>query len=293
MTSRNATLVHTRYQRRNRRVTAGVMLTAATIVAVVLFLATTANASATGPCDGLSTVAVTATGSGTTSGSSAAPSGNCDFSVEVTPPATGAASGASGAAGATAPEPCIVTTTPKALGSRGAEVTVRTSGNCDGVRVATEINVNPQPVRRLTTAVAPSGASGQSSSYSAVTSRVTAWHFLPDPIPDIKLFWSEVTISWQHTESRIVDGWISSDYDVGGCGWRRRNHSRSLSKHGDTLYEGTVTATWSARCLGIGASASSRVAVYAKPGGAHRCAHEAAFDGGTPGFGYRSSCLSQ
>ena len=293
MTSRIANLVHTRFQHRNRRVTCGMMLTAATLVAVVLFLATTASTSATGPCDGLSTVVVTAAGSGTTSGSSTAPSANCDISVQVTPPATGGASGAAGAAGATAPEPCVVTATPHSLGSRGAEVTVRTTGNCDGVKVATQIDVNPQRAPATADAATLSGVSGQSASYSAVTSRVTTWHFLPNPIPDILLFWSEVTVSWQHTLSTIVDGWISSDYHPSGCGWRLLNQSRSLSKHGNTLYEGTVTANWMARCLGIEARSNSRVAVYAKPGGAHRCAHEATFSGGLPGFRYVGSCLSQ
>lgn len=169
MTTQVAHLVHTRFQHRNRRLTCGVTLAAATFVAVVLILATTASANATSPCDGLSTVVVTATGSGTTSGSSVAPSANCDFSVEVTPPASGGASGAAGATGATAPESCIVTTTPRALGTDGAEVEIRTNGHCVGVQIATRVNVGPPVPRSGGTVDRPQGSNDDENPSAAAS----------------------------------------------------------------------------------------------------------------------------
>ena len=299
MTSRNATLVHTRYQRRNRRVTAGVMLTAATIVAVVLFLATTANASATGPCDGLSTVAVTATGSGTTSGSSAAPSGNCDFSVEVTPPATGTASGAAGAAGATASEPCIVTATPTSLGSSGAKVRIETRGDCDGVQLRTAIDIDGSSARGAsdppgaTGTASPSGASGATSwSYSAAKSKLTAWHYGQGALPGIKMFWHHAKVNWSHTVSRVRDGSLSSDYWEGGCGWNLDRESRRVVD-GRLRYLGEYTSEWSADCFILpDATARAVTGVIARPGGAHQCIGHATFSGGIAGFWYEVECIN-
>lgn len=302
MTTQVAHLVHTRFQHRNRRLTCGVTLAAATFVAVVLILATTASANATGPCDGLSTVAVTATGSGTTSGSSVAPSANCSFSVDVTPPASSVApsgSDAIGPSGATALEPCTATATPISLGSGGAKVRVETRGDCDGVELRATIDIggsaspsapNPQDAAH---AASPNGASSATSwSYSAVRSKLTAWHFRGAyyRLPTIKMFWHQTTVTWSHTLNRVRNGSLSSDYWEGGCGRSLDSESRRTVS-GRLRYIGEYSSEWSAGCFILpDATARAVTGVIARGGGAHQCIGHATFSGGLPGFSYEIEC---
>ena len=299
MTSRIATLIHTRYQHRNRRVTAGVMLTTVAIAAVVLFLTSTVNARAAGPCDGLSPVVVTATGSGTTSGSSAAPSANCSFSVDITPPAPEDASGAAGATGATAPEPCTATVTPIAVEGRGAEVEVRTSGNCDGVQLQTSISVGPpsadpagsdNPPATSDAAVRGSVAAS-SLSYSAARSKITAWHRLPI-LPDVKMFWHYARVTWSHTLEAITRVALTTDHWGGGCGWSLDDGQRRTLFGTRTEYRGTNGTDWTANCpVAPDATADSVADVFIWPGGGFRCRYDTTFKKGVPGFAYNGSCL--
>lgn len=302
MTTQLANLVHTRFQYRNRRVTCGAMLTAATLVAVVLFLATTASTSATGPCDGLSTVVVTATGSDTTSGSSAAPSANCDFSVKVTPPAAGGASGAAGAAGATAPEPCVVTATPRTETGRGTTVQVRTSGNCDGVRLRTSVNIGPPPPNppSSTAPSPPADASVSGSAGSAAASlsngvaraELTAWHYL-FLLPDLKMFWHYARATWSYSPVRISSASMSTDFWEGGCGWTLDRESELLwLDRLNTRFAAKHVTGWSAGCGPLpDATADSTASVIVRPAGAFSCLFDTDFDGGVVGFGYDGSCL--
>ena len=302
MTTQVAHLVHTRFQHRNRRLTCGVTLAAATFVAVVLILATTASANATGPCDGLSAVVVTATGSGATSGSSVAPSANCSFSVDVTPPASSAVPGGGnviGPAGATAPEPCTATATPTSLGSRGAKVRVETRGDCDGVELRATIDVggsaspsapNPQDAAH---AASPNGASSATSwSYSAVKSKLTAWHYGQGALPGIKMFWHHAKVNWSHTVNRVRNGSLSSSYWEGGCGWSLDSESRR-TVNGRLRYIGEYSSEWSADCFILpDATARAVTGVIARAGGAHQCIGHATFSGGIAGFWYEVECIS-
>lgn len=304
MTTQVAHLVHTRFQHRNRRLTCGVTLAAATFVAVVLILATTANANATSPCGGLSTVVVTATGPGTTSGSSVAPSANCDFSVEVTPPAAGGASGAAGATGATAPEPCAVTATPRAETGRGTTVQVRTSGNCDGVRLRTSVNIGPPPPSSPSstdpspTADAPVSGSAGSAAASlrngVARAKITAWHYII-LFPDVKMFWHYARATWSYSPVQINSASMSTDYWEGGCGWTLDYElGWSWFDHPSTRtsFGAKHITDWSAGCGPLpDATADSTASVFVRPAGAFSCDFDTEFDDGVVGFGYDGSCL--
>lgn len=147
-----ATHVHKLSHQPNRRIIAGVMLTAATIVAVVLFLATVATARADAPrddaggCFGLAAVTVTASSTNSASGSSAAPSALCDLTIDVQRP-VGTRSPSAGAGGAsdasTVATPCTVTATPTPLPPRGTRIVVAMTGDCDGVEIRSRVSIGP------------------------------------------------------------------------------------------------------------------------------------------------------
>lgn len=309
-----ATYVHSRFYRRNRRTTAGVVLTAATIVAVVLFLATAVPAHADAPsdeadgCSGLAAVTLTVSGTNSASGSSAAPSALCDLTINVRRPADSRApvGGAGGASSDSTPAaPCRVTATPTPLAPRGTRVVVAMSGDCDGVEFRSRVSIGPESPPGPsdgTTPPAPnapsvSGAASVPARYTTAYSKITGH----DIFRLFDMFWNKSKVAWRYTTNRITTATHYPSEDTlpaphnffGGDGWSVVTESDSLTRLGSALYEASHYVEFHVHVpIFADPRAYTTAYLYPQAGGRFLCDHSGRWKNPDLGFGWVLECNS-
>ena len=141
MMSRIAALIHKQDPQQQRRITPGVTLAAATIVAVVLFLAASGVSRAdtnANPCAGLSAVVLTASEASSVNAERSTPEAECRYSVTVMPPPVEQPADPAG----TVQSSCVVTTSPVLAPGAGVHLETEAVGQCDGVQILIDISVS-------------------------------------------------------------------------------------------------------------------------------------------------------
>lgn len=304
-----ATHVHSRFHRRNRRIIAGVMLTAATIVAVVLFLATAVPAHADTPsdeadgCSGLAAVTLTVSGTNSASGSSAAPSALCDLTISVRRPADSSApvGGAGGASGdSTAAAPCRVTATPTPLPPRGTRVVVAMSGDCDGVEFRSRVSIGPEsPPGPSDDAAPPAPDASSVSGAVLVPARYTTAYskIIGHDLGRIfDMFWNKSKVAWRYTTSRIITATHYPSEDTlshrpFGDGWTVVTESDSLTRLSSTLYEASHYVEFHVHIpILADPRAYTTAYLYPQAGGRFLCDHSGRWKNPDLGFGWVLEC---
>ena len=288
-----ATHVHKRSHQPNRRIIAGVMLTAATIVAVVLFLATVATARAESPgdagptsgdCAGFSPIVLTANdanfGNTNRIERSQRPStSNCALTLAVTRQGrTSQSDGASAASGASGHAPCVVTLTPRNVTGNGAAGRVSSSGNCGGLTIAWTVNVAPRTGTALPVEpVAASRTSSASPSSRTAFAKITGDDFL-----GIDVFWHHVKVVWTYTRYAITSSSHTTDGRPKLPWWHQQRQHDRLIRHNSTRHEAYDEREW---YTGLAPSGNrTRATLTVRPEGLYNCRYSSDPDAGWDQF---------
>jgi len=198
MQSRFDHLIHKHYVLRGRRSIPGALLAAATIVAVVLLLLTSGSTQAAPSreearspldCSGLAAVSLTAAADSLVQ--QASTTTDCDYSLSLGQlPLTQAGD-----------EPCVVTATPRQLGTTGLGVRIGASGDCDGAEITLTTNVGPS-------------AQASSSGYAAAYAKLIG----QDPGDLMDMFYNKSKATWGYTATsvnsitRYPSDWVWSSF---------------------------------------------------------------------------------
>ncbi len=302
MTFRSAALIHKRHHHPKRRIVPGVAFAAVAIAAAVLFLATSGAAradstevdSTTSACDGLTSVVLTASSAGTVSGSSSAPSANCDLSVEVQRiPASTRSDGQTGSAA----EPCVVTATPSALGNRGAKVSITHSGDCDGFEARWTVRPSASVSGSSSATTNGTGANGASSTNSDAYALLEGYD---NEVAKILMFENKSRAYWVSTPTSVVRarhypsqrGYPTT---IGGVylgdGWTVTYAFPQLTALSDSLYEASNSANFTIHVpVFADPSAQTRADLYLLPNGLFSCAFRGTWTNPDLGFHFESYC---
>ncbi len=250
-------------------------MAAATIVAAVLLLGSPTVARAeegrealepSPVCDGLSTISLIAHADYAVQGAASAPSADCDYSLEVSQlPVTDRPDGA---------EPCVVTATPRQIGTTGAGVRLDTTGDCNEVEISWTINVSGPSFA--------AGAMQQSSGYAAAYAKI--WG--EDPF-GLDVFYNKSKITWAYTSTTVSSGSHYPTDWVLWSGWSVKSRVSSFVPQGNTRYDGYNNVKFKAFQF---TEANTKATLYAKPGGAFTCSFSIKWKWKPIGFDDDSLC---
>jgi len=237
MTFPDTALALFRSQHRFARVIPAAIAVAAVLAVATLLLggAGTAHAespSANNDCTGLSAITLTASNSGSVSGSSAAISGNCSVALTVE---RDSAMTTLTQAEAAAPGFCTVTAAPSLLEDHGVRVAVAHSGDCNGVRASWRVYPPTPSVESLNRSLGDKPqATAQRSAYA---------YLLGEDFVGIDMIKNWSRADWTYnTDSVLVvhtdpDLWatIHAIYVLGlylGDGWTVESEDSGTVRHG-------------------------------------------------------------